>query len=135
MKKIIAFSLLVLLAFGANVFAAELATNTPTTQGAAVFGAPDATVAATMANRLVSLSKGVMGLVNFVADTTNKTSVGYVIACLHTSGTKLSGTSNDSTKIYWKQTASTASADFKSAAGTNSVGSDNFAAGLGWTEY
>lgn len=134
MKKIIILSLVAVLSYGANAFAGALSSATASDSGAAIFGGPDATVAAAMQNRLVSLSKGVQGAVTFTADTTTKTSTGYVIVAKHTSGTKLSGTSNDSTKIYWKQSAvatTMPSGDIPSSA----VGATAFAVGTGWTEY
>ncbi|GAB7026536.1 hypothetical protein [Geotalea toluenoxydans] len=136
MKKIIILSLVALLSYGANAFAAAgaLASGAASNTGAAIFGAPDSTEAAKMNNRLVSTSKGVGGVVIFTADAANKTSAGYVIACKHLSGTKWSGTSNDSTKIYWKQ-SSVATTLTASEVGNSDVGSTNFAAGTGWTEY
>jgi hypothetical protein len=135
MKKIIILSLVALLSYGANAFAASaLSSATASGAGAAIFGAPDATLAASMANRLCSLSKGVQAAVTFTADTATKTSSGYVIATKHTSGTKLSGTSNDSTKIYWKQSivaTTIPSGDIP----TSDVGVTAFAGGSGWTEY
>ena len=111
-----------------------MASATASDPGATIFGGPDAPVAAAMQNRLVSFSKGVQGAVTFVANAATKTSSNYVIVAKHTSGTKLSGTSNDSTKIYWKQSvvATTIPAGDIPTADTGAVA---FAIGSGWTEY
>jgi hypothetical protein len=134
MNKIVILSLVALLSYGANAFAAgsALGSKSVSTAGAAIFGGADATTAAAMNNRLVSLSKGVEAAVTFTASATN-TSTGYVIVTKHTSGTKISGTSNDSTKLYWKQAATgdIVSGDVPSS----DIGSTAFAVGTGWTEY
>ena len=136
MKKIIILSLVAVLSYGANAFAAAgaLASATASDAGATVFGGPDATVAAAMQNRLVSFSKGVQGAVTFTANAATKTSTGYVIVAKHTSGTKTTGTSNDSTKLYWRQSAvalTMPTGDIPSS----DVGATAFAVGSGWTEY
>lgn len=131
MKKIIILSLVAVLSYGANASAAALASGTASTAGISIFGGADATTAATAQNRLVSFSKGVQGAVVFTA--TANTSTGYVLVGKHTSGTKTTGTSNDSTKMYWKQSAvatSMPTGDIPNSA----LGTTAFA-GSGWTEY
>ncbi len=131
MKKIIILSLVALLSYGANAFAGALATTTASTAGAAIFGGADTATAANMQNRLVSLSKGVQAAVTYQASATN-TSTNYVVITKHNQGTKLSGTSNDSTKLYWKQSAV---GDLTAGIPTSDTGTVAFAVGSGWTEY
>ena len=135
MKKIIIPSLVVLLSYGANAFAVTgaLASKAIASAGSAIFGGADATTASQTQNRLVSTSKGVEAAVTFTAQADN-TNTDYVIITKHTSGTKISGTSNDSTKMYWKQaaTGTMASGDVP----TDVTGSVAFGTvGNGWTEY
>lgn len=138
MKKIIALMLGLALAYSANAFAAAgaLATHTLSDAGVGIYGGADATTAAAKNNKLCSLSKGVIALVNFQGNASNQ-STAYVIACKHSSGTKISGTSNDSTKIYWKDVGVDPStgATWNAQIAASDIGATTFAAGTGWTEY
>lgn len=135
MKKIVILSLVALLSCGANAFAttsAALSSAAASGAGATIFGGADADTAAATQNRLVSFSKGVQGAVTFSPDTTTKTTPDYVIVTKHTSGTKVSGTSNDSTKLYWLQSATGV---LETGIPTDDTGAAAFAVGKGWTEY
>lgn len=130
MKSKIFVLVAITMLFSVNAYAGALATNTLSAPGVSIFGAGDETEAATDKNKLVSLSKGVRGLVNFTASA--NTSQRYVIACKHDSGTKISSTSNDSTKIYWKQATGSA---WAGSVNSSDVSTTTFAIGQGWTEY
>ena len=129
MKKILALSLIAL-SFGSSAYAAALGTNVVTTAGYAVYGGTTSTEATNATNSLVRFSTGVSGLVNFVADTTNNTSTSYALAAKHLKGSKIFGTANDSTNVYWK--ASPAALLVNTAVGT---GATNANFGTGWTAY
>lgn len=131
MKKIQVLTL-VLLAFAGSAFAAPLATHTPTTGGAkSVYGGNSPASALAATTPLIKFSTGVNGLVNFTASA--GTSTGYVVATKHTTGSKVFGTANDSTNIYWKQSPAATLADTDIGAGTTTT--TVFGAGLGWTSY
>ena len=134
MKKIIVLTLGISLVWGANAFAATaLAAKVVSGEGINVFGAGNAAEALLKKNKLVSFSKGVAGLVNFATSgTNNDLSVSYVIGCKHTSGTKITATSNDTTKMYWKQAGTGVMVTGAFATDVNAAA---FAAGNGWTEY
>lgn len=125
MKK--ALVLMMLLVVAANsAFAAALATNTPTTAGVSVFGGVDATAAGAAPTPLIRFSTGVNGIVNFADNTA------YLISTKHSSGSKLFGTNNSATNIYWKQ--STTGALTAAMLGITTTASSNFV-GSGWTSY
>ena len=134
MKKILTLLVGISMAWGVNSYAADvLAAKTVSPEGISIFGAGNDTEVVLKKNKLVSFSKGVAGLVNYATTgTNNDQSNSYVIGCKHTSGSKISATSNDTTKLYWKQagtgvmTADSFADDVDAAA---------FAAGNGWTEY
>lgn len=133
MKKIIAASLLAL-SFSSSAFAAGavLATHTVSNEGAQIFGGTTADEAARAdINPLVKLSTGVIGVVNFEAEASNANqSTSYAIFAKHSKGSKIFGTSNDSTNVYWK-------ADTPGALVADSVPEtdSNAAFGTGWTSY
>jgi hypothetical protein len=103
MKKIITLAL-VALSFSSSAFAAALATHTVTTAaGQGVYGGTTATEATNASNPLVRFSTGVYGVVNFTA--TNNLSSSYALFAKHYKGSKIFGTANDSTNIYWKAEA------------------------------
>jgi hypothetical protein len=129
MKKTIILTLITL-AFSTSAFAAALATNTVTTAGFQVFGGADPTTAANATNPLVRFSTGVSGLVNFAVVNTNQ-SISYAIVTKHTTGSKIFGTSNDSTNIYWKADVAGILDSTKAGALTNN---SNFGT-AGWTAY
>lgn len=128
MKKTLAL-LLASIAFSSSAYAAALATNTVTATGVAVYGGADAATAAAATNPLVRFSTGVAGLVNFTAASNQSTS--YAIVAKHSTGSKIFGTSNDSTNIYWK--ASPAGVLTNTAAGAL-TNNGNFGT-AGWTAY
>lgn len=131
MKKIFILTAL-LLSFAASSFAADLATHTPTTAGGlSIFGGNSAAAALAASTPLVKFSTGVRGLVNFTASA--GASTGYVIATKHSTGSKVFGTANDSTAIYWRQSpaADLAAADVISGTTTATV----FGSQTGWTAY
>ncbi len=133
MKKIIAASLLAL-SFSSSAFAAGavLGTHAVSKEGAQIFGGTTADEAARAdINPLVKLSTGVIGVVNFAAEATNANqSIAYSIFAKHTKGSKIFGTSNDSTNVYWK-------ADPPGALVAEDVPDTigNTAFGTGWTSY
>ena len=86
-------------------------------------------------NPLVRFSTGVMGIVNFTAAANLSSS--YAIGSKHFKGSKVFGTANDSTNIYWKASPATSATPYftttefgTSTAATN----DNFGV-AGWTAY
>ncbi|BCG46912.1 hypothetical protein GEOBRER4_n1728 [Citrifermentans bremense] len=133
MKKIIAASLLAL-SFSSSAFAAGtvLATNTPSKEGAQIFGGTTADEAARAdINPLVKLSTGVIGVVNFAAEASNANqSISYAVFAKHTKGSKIFGTSNDSTNVYWKAETPGALTNANLPSETTNAGF-----GTGWTSY
>jgi hypothetical protein len=125
MKKVLAFAALSML-LANSAFAAELATNTPTQPAVAVYGGVVG-AAATAPTPLIKFSTGVRGIVEFADNTA------YLIGTKHDTGSKMFGTNNAVTNIYWKQPATTGAltADMF---GITSAASSNFV-GNGWTSY
>ena len=126
MKKIFCL-MLVLLSSATSVFAAtQLATGEVSDAAAAVYGGTDQTSAEASVNPIIKFSTGVSGLANF--DNT-----GYSVHTKHLNGSKVFGTANDSTNIFWKASPSKVlmTAD---ECGTT-VGTANYADGTGWTSY
>jgi len=141
MKKVL-LSMLLTLSFAGSAFAAagDLGSGTPTpTSGCSIKGGADSTTAQNAPTPLIRFSTGVAGQVNFTADTTLKTSQGYVLATRHTSGSKNFATANVKTNIYWKQaTAVTATVTLAQAMATDIATGDQDAFafdGTGWTSY
>ncbi len=133
MKRIIVLSLL-LLSFASSAFAGVLATNTATAPGLAVYGGDSATNAGAATNPLVRLSTGVRGLVNFGATGTPAVVTSYALATKHDTGSKIFGTANDSTNIYWKQ--ATAKIALQATGATVAALTDNANFDdTGWTAY
>ena len=131
MKKILAISLLLISVAGSASAASNLATNTVTeAAGLSVFGGVDTTAAQAATTPLIKFSTGVYGLVNFVAATHDA----YAIATKHQSGSKVFGTANDSTAIYWRQVPSGAPDAGSDMMGEDTASSDLFVGG-GWTAY
>lgn len=130
MKNILALTL-ILLSIAGSAFAADISSNgligSTGVGGFAVYGGVDATAAGAATNPLVRMSTGVQGVVNF--DATTHTS--YAIGTKHVSGSKYFGTANDSTNVYWLQSAK---GDLDPATFGTGVDNSNFAGG-GWTAY
>lgn len=136
MKKILCATL-VILSFAGSAFATSAVTSAP---GMSIRGGADDAAATAAPSPLIKFSTGVFGLVNWVADTTTKTSTGYLIATRHLNGSKNFATANDITNIFWKQaTKVSTGTEAKTALGTEVGSSDSsattFAAGQGWTSY
>lgn len=132
MKKILALSL-VALSFSSSAYAASLATNTlPSAAGVAIYGGTTSTEAQNATNPLVRLSTGVWGVVNFTA--ANNLSSSYVVATKHYKGSKIFGTSNDSTNVYWKASPAVTTAPYLAVADVG-TGTTNSNFGTGWTAY
>ncbi len=127
MKKILALTSLLLTFAGSAFAASDLATHVPSDSGAAIYGGSTSTIAQNATNPVVKLSTGVKAIVNF--DTAQP--ITYSLTTKHSKGSKIFGTANDSTAIYW----------FPKPAGDLVVGdvgaqSDNAAyTGGGWTTY
>lgn len=129
MKKTIVLTLLIL-SFAGSAFAAQFVSLI----SASIKGGADAATAAAATNALVRLSTNVIGVVNYTPDAATKTAPGYSIVTKHTSGSKMFGTANDSTNIYWKNLA--AGTPLTGALAGSTDGSGNFTvAGSGWTSY
>jgi hypothetical protein len=98
MKKTLLVTAL-LLAISSSAFAAtqgtDLTTGTVSGEGAAIYGGSDGTVAGNATSPIVKLSTGVAGVAVY-------NTFAYSIATKHTKGSKVFGTANDSTSIYWK---------------------------------
>ena len=132
MKKTIALTLIAL-SFTTSAFAAALTSNTlPAASGLGVYGGTTAAEAAAATNPLVRMSTGVWGVVNFVA--ANNLSASYAIFTKHYKGSKLFGTANDSTNIYWKASPAVKVAPYLAVADCG-TGTDNTNFGAGWTAY
>jgi choline-glycine betaine transporter len=138
MKKILCLALIIT-AFAGSTFAATLTQLCSTTGAQTIKGGADSLTAAAAATPLIKFSTGVFGLVNYTADSTAKTSAGYLIATRHATGSKNFATASNMTNIFWKQvSAGTAIADLiKSDVGTGdeSTATTTFAGGSGWTSY
>lgn len=133
MKKIITLAL-VALSFSSSAFAAALATHTITTAaGQAVFGGTTAAEATNASNPLVRFSTGVYGIVNFVAN--NNLSSSYALFSKHYKGSKIFGTANDSTNIYWQAEAAQPTNQPPIVIGSIPAANDNSGFGTGWTAY
>lgn len=96
MKKIIVMTVVLLLSVS-SVFAAELASNTPTSAGVAIYGGDSAANALAAVNPLVRLSTGVSAISVYDAN-----GGAYALGTKHLKGSKIFATANDSTKLYWK---------------------------------
>jgi len=134
MKKIIALTMLAL-SFAGSAFAigTDMASNDTAGSGTSIYGGIDSTTAQSAVNPLIKLSNNVSGVVNWTTTGTPKTSPGYAIGTKHLSGTKLFGTSNTSTSIYWK--LDIAGSPITGAKfGTNAT-NDNFSAAASWTAF
>jgi hypothetical protein len=132
MKKIIILTL-VALSFSSSAFAAALARHTVTPDpGTAIYGGTTAPEAAGATNPLVRFSTGVYGVVNFTA--ANNLSTSYALFTKHFKGSKIFGTANDSTNIYWKAEAAQATSPFLLLANIPDF-NDNDCFGTGWTAY
>lgn len=129
MKKALFVAALMLAISAASVMAdngsADLTTGTASNAGATVFGGSTSTIAKNQTNPLVKFSTGVKGLANYNTG-------GYSVFTKHGNGSKVFGTANDSTSIYWL--ASTA--DLSSTVTGSTVGNGNFSGGsITWTTY
>jgi hypothetical protein len=132
MKKIIILAL-VALSFSSSAFAATLATHTLTTAaGLGIYGGTTTAEATGATNPLVRFSTGVYGVVNFTAS--NNLSSTYALFTKHYKGSKIFGTANDSTNIYWKAEAAQAATPFVLIANIP-ANTDNSGFGTGWTAY
>ena len=134
MKKVLSLTL-VIVSLAGTAFATQEKT---TAGGMTIKGGADATAAAAAATPLIKFSTGVWGVINYTADTTAKTSTGYLIGTRHTTGSKDFGTANTVTNIYWKQagtTGTTIADKLATDMGTSDVATTVFAAGNGWTSY
>lgn len=132
MKKIIILTL-VALSFSSSAFAATLASHTITSQaGQAVYGGTTQTEAQNATNPLVRFSTGVYGVVNFTA--ANNLSSSYALFAKHYKGSKIFGTANDSTNIYWRAEAAQAASPYILIANIPTQ-TDNSGFGTGWTAY
>jgi hypothetical protein len=132
MKKTIVLTL-VALSFGTSAFAAALATNTlPSAAGIGIYGGTTAAEAAAASNPLAKMSTGVWGVVNFTAAANLSSS--YALFTKHTKGSKIFGTANDSTNIYWKASPAASAAPYLAVADCG-TGDDNSNFGNGWTAY
>lgn len=125
MKKIFVLAAMMLFVAG-SASAAALATATVSAEGAAIYAGTTATNATNASYPMVKLSSGVAGVVNF----NSSDPVSYAIVTKHSTGSKIFGTANDSTTIYWKQDA----AGILTASEAGSASDDaNFSSG--WTSY
>lgn len=124
MKKIIALSLLVLLAAG-SAYAGDLASGGISDDGMGLYGGVDTTAANAAPSPLVKFSSKVNGRPMF-------TTSAYTLATKHQTGNKVFGTANDATQIYWKQ-STTGKLDATMAAGAD-LTANKFVGG-GWTAY
>lgn len=124
MKKIIS-CLLLSAVFAASAFAAPTTytKNAVSAEGAQFFGGVDDAAAKIASTPLIKFSTGVAGLVNY-----NGT-IEYMIMTKHTNGSKIFGTANDTTSIFWTQEAKGILTNTKSI-GTNA---ENFTAANKWT--
>ena len=135
MKKTFALTLIAL-SIGTSAFAGVVVSSNTlpavATAGYAVYGGTTAAEAAAATNPLVRLSTGVWGVVNFVA--ANNLSASYAIFTKHYKGSKIFGTANDSTNIYWKASPAVKVAPYLAVADCG-TGTDNANFGAGWTAY
>ena len=134
MKKIIASAMLVL-SFAGSAFATGtvMSSNGVAASGTSIFGGIDDTTAASAVNPLIKLSNKVTAVVNWTTAGTPATSPGYAIGTKHNGGTKLFGTSNTSTSIFWKLDA--AGQDITGAKFGSDATNNNFSAAASWTAY
>ena len=133
MKKILALTLL-LLSFAVSAFSANSTVTGLVTAGAAIYGGADATTAGNATNALARFSTNVVGVINESADVAAKTAVSYALITKHTSGSKMFGTSNDATNIYWKALAG-GTVLTSALAGTAPDATNFSVVGSGWTSY
>lgn len=129
MKKILALSLIAL-SVTSMAHAGALATHTVSAANAKIFGGTTAADAAASTSSLIRLSTGVSAAVNFTKDTATNLTPSYAIFTKHYKGSKVFGTANDSTNVYWK--ASPAAVLTADELGT---GEDNANFGTGWTAH
>lgn len=126
MKKVFVFAALMMFVAGWAFAGTDLADNTASAEGAAIYAGDSQANAAAATYPMVKLSTGVKGVVNF--DTS--TPVTYAIITKHTKGSKAFGTAHDSTTIFWKQSpANTALTGTIAGDGSDNT---NFSA---WTSY
>jgi hypothetical protein len=125
MKKIIVCSLLLSLFAATAQAGTALTSGQVTPAGVSVYGGVNAAAAAAAPSPLIKFSTGVSGLVNFANNT------GYMLMTKHVSGSKIFGTANDSTSIFWTQAGTGILTNAKSIAPS----SLNFTAANAWTSY
>ena len=132
MKKIIALTLIAL-SFGSSALAAQLATHTISSDpGMALFGGTTQTEAEAATNPLVRLSTGVYAVVNYTAAANLSSS--YAIFTKHYRGSKIFGTANDSTNIYWRAEAAQDATPYI-LIGNIPTDDDNAGFATNWTAY
>lgn len=132
MKKILVLTL-VMASFAATAFAttAQLANNALTPAAAcALHGGADSTTVGV--NPLGKMSTGVFAMVNYESATA-KMSSGYSLFTKHKDGSKIFGTSNDATNIFWKASQSKISPAFTGSDAGTDYTVTNF--GATWTSY
>lgn len=128
MKKILCLTL-VLVSFAGSAFARTQLTTTGavTSAGAQIFAGTAQASLDSAVNPTAKLSTGVRGVAVY-------STTAYSINTKHTNGSKVFGTSNDSTNIYWK--ASPAKVDLTTTECGTVAGDANYNnANNGWTAY
>ncbi len=109
MKKVLAVVAIITLtasySVAADVTSGALASNAVAGQSSKIFAGQNATSASTATSPVIKLSNNVKGAVNFVgviAGPTAGTSAHYILFTQHNSGSKLFGSGDDTTNVYFK---------------------------------
>jgi hypothetical protein len=124
MKKTLLLAGLMLVAANSAFAATTISTGGVTTPGAALYGGTSQALADGATNPIVKFSTGVIGGTAF------NTSA-YAVMTKHSKGSKIFGTANDSTSIFWKQVAAgdLATGDVGTTSGNTAF------SGTTWTTY
>lgn len=132
MKKVLAVTLL-LVSVAGSAFAAttNLSSGDVAGPGLSIYGGVDNTSAGAAPSPLIKFSVGVYGNVNWVAAAHDH----YAIGTKHQSGSKVFGTADNTTAIYWRQVATGAPSASSGMLNSTSVDSTTIFTGGGWTAY
>lgn len=128
MKKILCLTF-VLVAISSSSFARTILTTTGavTVEAATIYAGTDQASLDLATNPTAKLSTGVQGVAVYSA-------TGYSINAKHKNGSKVFGTANDATNVYWKASASKTA--ITTAESAQSVGDAAYSTpGNGWTSY
>ena len=139
MKKILVLTTLCL-SFAGSVFAAQLTSNalTPIGGGSSIYGGQSLANAVAATSAQIKLSNKVVGVVNYEAvNAATGLSASYAIGTKHDGGSKIFGTGNTSTNIYFKIVPAKAFSDTTVGVGqfVTTLDGSGFTSAGSWSSY